>query len=179
MTPKLLNILLIIISGILYVYIVDPLYSGTASALFPESSSIKTLTDTRNAYDATLKEVPNIISNANKAKIQYEKISEDDRKKIMTMVPVSINDIKLMSELTNIGVESGVPIDGMGIKDKGAGIYSVSFSVTTTYTNFKKIISFWENSMRLFRLESVSFSPGKTEEEPIKFSVELSTFYMK
>ncbi len=95
------------------------------------------------------------------------------------MVPISVNEIKLMSELTNIGLKSGVPIENMGIKDKGSGVYSVSFSVVTTYTNFKRVIAIWEKNMRLFTLESVSFIPGKTEEEPIKFSVELSTYYMK
>lgn len=185
MTPKLLNILLIIISGVLYIYVVNPLYSGTDSFFFASGQDIKSLTTKLATYDATIAEVPNIIKKAKDAKDQYDKISEDDRKKILTMVPVSVNDIKLMSEITNIGTEALTPIDGMGVKDKGLaknskeGEYSVSFTVLTTYTNFKKMMAYWESSMRLFRLQSVSFSPGKTEEEPIKFSVELSTYYMK
>jgi hypothetical protein len=179
MTPKILNIILIVSSWLLYSYVVDPLYSGTPSFLFQEGQGFNDLIKTRNAYDKTIEEVPKLIKQASVAKTTYENISPADKKNILIMVPVSVNDIKLMSELTNIGVESGVPLDGMGIKDKGNGEYSVSFSVITTYTNFKSIMKVWENSMRLFRLQSVSFSPGKTEEELIKFSVELSTYYMK
>lgn len=179
MTPKLLNILLIVLSWLLYSYVVDPLYSGTSSFLFDDGQGFKSLIEKRNAYDKTIEEVPKIIKQANDAKKVFDTLPEEDKKKILTMVPVSVNDIKLMSEVTNIGNESGVPLDGMDIKDKGNGLYIVSFTVTTTYTNFKNIIKVWENSMRLFTLESVTFSPGKTEEDPIKFNVELSTYYMK
>ena len=167
-------------------YVVNPLYTGSSSFLFKEGSGLKDLIKKRNAYDKTIAELPKVIEQAEVAKKSYDNISEIDRKNILTMVPVSVNEIKLMSELTNIGVESGLPIDNMGIKDKGAdiknknnGVYTVSFSLMTTYTNFKKIIPVWEKSMRLFTLESVSFSPGKTEEEEVKFNVGLSTYYMK
>lgn len=179
MTPKLFNILLIILSWLLYSYVVDPLYSGTTSFLFDDGQSFKSLTEKRNAYDKTIEEVPKMIKQAETARKTFDAIADDDKKKILTMVPTGINEIKLMSEVTNIGNESGVPLDNMGIRDKGNGEYSVAFSVSTTYTNFKNVIKVWENSMRLFTLQSVTFSPGKTEEEPIKFNVELSTYYMK
>lgn len=178
MSPKYLNLLLLILSWVLYSYIVNPLYSGTESLLFPPSDSISTLTHTRDTYDKTIDAIPGLIAQSIAAKKQYESISADDKKNILVMVPVAVNDIKLMSELTNIGAAT-VPLDGMSIKDKGNGEYSVSFSIMTTYTNFKKVMAEWERSMRLFRLESVAFSPGKTEEEIIKFNVELSTYYMK
>jgi hypothetical protein len=179
MTPKLLNILLLALSWFLYSYVVNPLYSGTPSFLFEQGQSFKNLVQKRNAYDKTTEEVKKLILQSSAAKNFYENISETDRKNILVMVPISVNDIKLMSELTDIGLRSGVPIENMGIKDKGAGVYSVSFSVVTTYTNFKRVIAIWEKNMRLFTLESVTFTPGKTEEEPIKFNVDLSTYYMK
>lgn len=178
MSPKTLNIFLMISSVMLYNYVINPLYSGATSPLFEPDQDIKKLVEKRDTYSKTIEAFPGIVDEATTMQAQYDSIQEVDRKKILTMVPVSVNDVKLMSELTNIGVDSGVPIDGMGIKDKG-GYYSVSFSVMTTYTNFKKIMTYWENSMRLFTLQSVSFSPGKTEEEEIKFTVELSTYYMK
>lgn len=178
MSPKLLNILLIISSWALYNYIVSPLYFGEDSFIFAAGQDINSLVEKRNTYDKTIAAVPEIINQAKAVKGNYDNLSEEDKKKILVMVPVSVNDIKLMSELTNIGVESGIPLEGMGIKDKG-GTYSVSFSVMTTYANFKKIITYWENSMRLFTLQSVSFNPGKTEDEIIKFNIELYTYYMK
>ncbi len=180
MTPKLLNILLLILSGFLYFYIIEPLYTGSESFIFTQGQDLKTLMNERDTYDKTIAEVPKLIDKAAKAKASYDKISDTDRHNIMVMVPVSVDNIKLMSELTNIGVESGIPIDGMGVKDKSLGEYSVSFSVMATYSDFKnKVMPYWEKSMRLFTLQSVSFAPGKTEDEVVKFSVQLSTYYMK
>lgn len=179
MKPRDLNILLIAASMALYYLIISPLYSGGTSLLFAEGQDITTLTKTRDTYDKTIEEVPRLIALGQNLKKGYDSIQEEDRKKILTMVPVSVDDIKLLSEITNIGAESGVILEGMGIKDMGAGEYSVSFNVSTTYTNFKNIMTFWEKSMRLFTLQSVTFTPGKSEIDPIKFSVALSTYYMK
>lgn len=180
MTPKILNILLLTISAFLYFAVIDPLYSGTTSFLFSDGQSFKSLIAKRDAYDKTIAAVDGLIKQANDAEITYQSVSPEDKKKILTMVPISINDIKLMNELTNIGnLPGNVPIEGMGIKDRGNGEYTVDFNVTTTYSNFDKIIRIWENSMRLFTLQSVSFGPGKTEDEPTKFNIEFYTYYMK
>jgi hypothetical protein len=179
MSPKLLNILLLLISGVLYGYVITPLYYGDESLFFDSGNGITILKQKLAVYDKTIAEVPNIFKKAQEAQQQYDAISPEDRKKILTMVPVEVNDIKLYSELTNIGIDSGVPLDDMGIKDKGNGEYTVSFSVTTNYNTFKKVMKTWENSMRLFRLNTITFNPGKTEEDPVKFSIELSTYYMK
>lgn len=179
MTPKLLNILLLALSWFLYSYVVDPLYAGTPSFIFEPGQGVRDLVKKRNSYDKTIQEVDNLIGEATSAKIAYDNIQDSDKENILVMVPTAVNEIKLMSELTNIGVKSEVPLETMGVKEKAKGTYSVSFTVTTTYTNFKRMITFWEKSMRLFTLQSVTFSPGKTEEDPIKFTVELSTYYMK
>lgn len=178
MSPKILNILLIISSVVLYYYVVDPLYSGADSTFFSGDKNIPKLIEKRNTYDKTIEAFPLILSQAATNQKQFEALQQDDIKTIMTMVPVSVDDIKLMSEITNIAAESGIPLDNMGIKDK-IGEYTVSFTVLTTYTNFKKIIALFEKSMRLFTLQSVSFTPGKTEEDLVKYNVEFSTYYMK
>lgn len=178
MSPKLLNSLLIVASFVIYYYIVNPLYFGSPSVYFDNEKSIPKLTEKIRTYDKTIEAVSLLKNHAKVSSAQFEALTEEDKKKILTMVPVEINDIKLMSELTKIGIDSGVMIEGMGVKDKG-GYYSVSFNITTTYTNFKEVMKFWESSMRLFSLQSVSFSPGKTEEDMIKFNIELYTYYMK
>lgn len=178
MSPKVLNIFLLVISYILYSYVVSPLYFGKESVIsFGEN--VPALIKLNNTYDATLSEVEVIIKGAKDAKAQYESISSDDRKNMLIMVPESIDEIKLMKELTLSVVDTGIPLDGMAVKEKGGGEYAVSFSVITTYTKFKMYMNYWENSMRLYSLKSVSFNPGKTEDDEIKFSVELSTYYMK
>ncbi len=184
MSPKLLNILLLVASFVLYYYVINPLYFGAASNFFDVEKSIPRLTERVNTFDKTIAAVKTVKAHSEESFAKYSTLTEEDKKKILTMVPVEVNDIKLMSELVKISEltksegDQGVAMDGMGIKDKG-GLYSVSFNINTTYANFKKMMKIWESSGRLFSMQSVTFNPGKTEEDLIKFNIELYTYYMK
>lgn len=178
MSPKVLNILLLAMSYVLYSYVITPLYFG-GNGLIPLGESVPSLVKKNNNYDSTLIGVDKIIKDANDTRKQYDEITKEDKDKMYVMIPTSINDIKFMKELTLSVLDTGIPLDSMSIKDKGNGEYAVSFSVLTTYTKFKMYMNYWENSLRLYSLKSVTFSPGKTEDSEIKFNVELSTYYMK
>lgn len=182
MSPKILNSLLLLISFIMYNKVIDPLYFGSESPFFNPEENVPSLVKKIDTYDATIKEVKNIINKATEAKKQYEAISVEDKKKMLLMVPTSIDDIKLLKELTLSGDPekgTGLPIDNLGAKDKTNGEYSVSFSVLTTYDNFKKYMEYWENSLRLYTINSITFGPGKTEDDVIKFTIDMTTYYMK
>lgn len=185
MSPKILNIFLIISSFVIYFYVAKPLYSGSNSFLISPGNDIKSLTSKRADYDKTIEAVSDVFKQSDVAKKQYENLSDIDKKNILTMVPVTVDEIKLMSEITNLAVLSGIKMENMGIKDRGVnkkdnfGEYTASFNFFDTYSNFKKSMVVWENSMRLFKIDSVSFTPPATEDELIKFNVSLSTYYMK
>lgn len=179
MSPKLLNILLIIATGTLYYLFINPIYSGIDTGIWsPGEENIKSLIVLRDQYDATIKGIDGISSKANALQKRYDSFDDETKTKMMIMVPDSINTIKLLSELTSIADQAGFPLDSIGVKDRG-GEYSVSFTVVTTYTKFKDFITHWEKSMRLFTLQSVTFSPGKTDEDALKFNVDLTTYYLK
>lgn len=177
MTPAKLNIILLIISFVLYYYVVSPLYFGTDS-FFVIGDNISTLQQKSKTLDKTIAAYAVLEKQAKDSLNAYNNISPEDKQKIMVMVPEQVDDIKLMSELTNIGIASGVPIEGMGVKDK-EGSYLISFSVTTTYDNFKKVMATWENSRRLLSLKSFTFAPGKTNDDKLKFTIELVAYYLK
>ncbi len=177
MTPKILNTILLLVSFILYSYVAKPLYSGTSS-IFTFGESIPTLSEKVASYQKTIDAYPELKNSAESALSAYKNISEEDRNKIMVMVPETVDEIKLMSELVNIGVASGIPIESMGIKDKG-GYYSINFTVMAKYSDFKKVMATWENSRRLLALQNVSFSSGKTDDEVLKFTVDLVAYYLK
>ena len=177
MTPKLLNILLLICSAVLYYLFITPLYSGVSSGVWsPGEKSVKALIKQKSGYETTLLEADKVVSQAKILQKKYENYDEETKRKIMLMVPESVDSI-LLDELTRIVSDSG-PVEGITIRNKGEGEYIVSFSVITTYTQFKTFITYWEKSMRLFSLQSVTFSPGKNDEALIKFNVEFSTYYM-
>lgn len=178
MSPKILNILLIISSLALYYLVVTPMYSGVDSGVWLPENNIQSLLVYNKNYDQTLNEVDALIVKAKNIQTAYENVyTPEIQHKLSIMVPDTINETKLYNEIDKFQSKTG-QIDNIGVKDKGLGEYSVSFSVTTTYTKFKEIMTEWEKSMRLFSLKGVSFSPGKTEEDPIKFTVDMSTYYL-
>jgi hypothetical protein len=180
MTPKLLNSFLLISTVILYFYVVEPLYSGVESLFWsPGENNVQTLSKLNLTYDATIASVDTVVADAKKAKKEYENFDEETKRKIMIMVPTEINSLKLLSELSNLATDKGFAIDNLGVKDKGNGEYSVDFSVLATYSKFKEEIVYFERSMRILNLQGLSFSPGKTQEDPTKFTVSFSTYYMK
>ncbi len=178
MSPKLFNTLLIISSIVLYFYVVKPLYTGVASGLWVPEQSVQSLLDSKKQYDATIVGVDAIIRQGKTTLTQYNTFDDATKNTMMIMVPTSIDEVKLLSELTKIANDSGFAIEDLSVKDK-TGEYTVTFVIKTTYPNFKRFIANYEKSMRLLTLKSASFIPSKDERDIIKFNVELTTYYMK
>lgn len=178
MSPKLFNSLLIIVSVVLYFYVIDPLYTGADAVFWNSGPSIQSLNVLKNQYQATIDGVSGILQEAKDLEKEYNSFDATTTKNMMIMVPSSIEEVRLLSELTEMANLSGFSIEGLNVKDK-SGEYTVNFTMNTTYPKFKTFMYKFETSMRLFTLKSVSFTPSKDETELIKFSVELSTYYMK
>lgn len=178
MSPKLFNILLIVASLVLYFYVVDPLYTGADGVFWAPKDNVKSLKASGQPYTSTINGIPKIMRDAKNMSKEYEVFDEKAKNTIMIMVPTSVDEVKLLSEITEVANREGFALDGLAVKDKKT-YFTISFSVKTTYPRFKTLMIAYEKSMRLIALDSVSFNPVKDETEPIKFSVELVTYYMK
>jgi hypothetical protein len=178
MSPKLLNSLLIVSSLVMYFYVIDPLYTGADGVFWTPGANVKSLLAEESRYDATSNGVQKIVNDANTLNKQYKVFDDKAKNTMMIMVPSSVNEIKLLSELTEIANTAGFALEDVSVKDK-TNQYDINFSVKTTYARFKTFITLYEKSMRLLTLNSVSFIPTKDDLEPVKFSVQLTTYYMK
>lgn len=179
MSPKLLNILLILTSLVLYFYVIKPLYTGADSGIWsPGEESIQALTIRKERYKNTSKIVDDLVKKANKLKEEYDAFDPETLHNMSIMVPDSVNNLKLLSEITTIANRTGLTLDGLGVKDKG-GEYNISFNVMATYQEFKDFMAYYERSKRLLNLLSVNFTPLRDESAVMKFSVELTTYYLK
>lgn len=180
MSPKLLNILLIVSSYVLYFYILVPVYTGVDSVLLtPGDNNIKSLIETKEKYILANESIEGLVNEANSLQSKYDSFDQKTKDNIMIMIPESVDSIKLLSELSRIAHERNVPIDGLSVKDKNTGEYSVSLSIMATYSQFKDLITYYENSMRLLAVQSVTFSPTKNETDEYKFNIEFLTYYLK
>lgn len=186
MSPKLLNIFLLMLSGVLYFFVITPIYTGFGSLWTPkDGKGIVQLRQSKAKYTVTLEQVGQIITQAENLKKDYLAVPEEDKAKLKQMVPSSVDRVRLLSEITNIGNQSGITLNDLNVtelksfEDKVRGAYSVSFSVKTSYPRFKEIITNFETSLRLFSTESVAFSAPEKESNPITFNVRMMTYFMK
>jgi Tfp pilus assembly protein PilO len=154
-----------------------PLYSGADAVFWTPPASVTSLLSIRNNYTQTLNGIKAVISEANKMNKDYGVFNEAIKNQIEIMVPKSVEEVLLLSELREISDKSGVAMEDLGVKDKGMGEYSVNFTIKSTYANFKKFMMVYEKSMRLLTLKGVSFDPSKDESAIVKFNVSLSTYY--
>ncbi|MFA5132461.1 MAG: type 4a pilus biogenesis protein PilO [Candidatus Paceibacterota bacterium] len=183
MSPKLLNLLLIISSFAMYYLLINPLYTGVGPIWQPENS-VTSLRSLNQQYDDVLAQAESLNKEAEDLRKKYNSLDADSKKKMETMVPTSIDPVRFLSEVNKIAAESGIALVSTSYSDtpKSAttpAAYQLSFSVKTTYAKFKEFMSNYENSLRLFTLQSVSFSAPEKEGDLTTFQVKLNTYYLK
>ncbi|HCC06507.1 TPA: hypothetical protein DEP94_04125 [Candidatus Nomurabacteria bacterium] len=184
MSPKLINILLIVSSAALYYLVIGPLWSGTGSVWTPSRGGVSNLKVQASQYKEAMDRADSIFKQGEDLKAEYELITEAEKQKMLLMVPMKIEKIHLLSEITHIADESGLALTNLSAieinsSDKLRGSYNISFGTKTTYGTFKKFMRNYENSLRLFTIDSVKFSIPDKAEDFIDFKVTLKTYYLK
>ncbi|MEN9337967.1 MAG: hypothetical protein RIQ41_281 [Candidatus Parcubacteria bacterium] len=183
MSKNLLNILLAVSTFALYYLLINPLYNGTGGVWQPEES-IKMLRDLNGQYDETLRQANELYSQAETLRGQYSRISQDQKDMMKIMVPDSIDKVRLLSEVTNVAGLAGLKLENISYSDgsiaaSGRGYATISFSVKTTYEKFKELMYAFETSMRLFSIQSVSFSSPAEDGQLTSYQVRLDTYFLK
>lgn len=183
MSKNLLNLLLIVTIFALYYLVINPLYKGVGGVWQPEYS-IKALQEMNKQYDETLAQAESVSQQAQALKSDYAKISDVQKQQMKVMVPDSIDKVRLLSEMINISAKTGMPFSELSYSEgtantSGKGTAAVSFSVKTTYPKFKDFIAEIEKSLRLFSIQSVTFSAPEKGSELMTFQVKLETYHIK
>lgn len=183
MSPKLLNTFLLIASFALYYVVIGPLWTGIGTVWSP-AHGITDLRSSEAQYANTVDQAADLFRQGKELRSQYEAIDEATKQKMIQMVPASIDPVRLLSEVNNIAAQSGIAITGVtysegGASDKLRGAYDLGFSVKTTYPKFKEFMRNYETSLRLFTLQSVSFSAPDKPDDLMTFQVKLRTYYLK
>lgn len=161
-----------------------PLWNGNGSLWSPSGGGIKTLISKESQYAETSSKAEELFQKGEKLKSEYEAVDDATKQKMLLMVPLKIDKIRLLSEIDKIANDSGIALTNVSVNDsplpdKLKGSYSVSFNVKTTYTKFKEFMINYENSLRLFTLDSINFSAPEKIDDAIDFKVTLKTYYLK
>lgn len=169
MSPKLLNILLVIAPVVLYMVLIKPFVTGTGTFWVPEMS-IKDLQRVNAEYSAALSNTTVIENGIEAIHKDYLKIDTNILNKNAQMLPDQIDEARLRNEIVAIATKQGIAIDSLDVvKDKRgtktADFYSITFSLRSRYPAFKKLLEEYEKSTRFYHIESLSISRQKDVDE--------------
>lgn len=181
----LIPVILVVISGGLFFTWIDPQYN-----------EIKSLQVERARYDETLARTAEIRDFRRNVQAKFNAISTEDLTRVEKLLPSRIDNIKLILDINTIADRNGMIIRDIRIdrKDGGSGtgretievndenIYGTvgfSFSVVSTYDNFKKFIDDLSLSLRIIDVTSVAISPIPEEVQFYRFDVGIQTYWLK
>jgi hypothetical protein len=183
MSKNLLNTLLLVASFALYYVVINPLYTGAGSVWQP-AQSIGALRASDDDYTETLRQAEELFKQAETLNKQYESVSSETKEKMKLMVPDTIDAVRMINEVNYIANQTGLTLGDLSYTQNTnatgpKATYSVSFSVKTTYTKFKELMANYETSLRLFQIQSVTFSVPEKQGELTNFQVKMETYHLK
>lgn len=172
MSPKLLNILLILVPTVLYFGYIDPLYSGNSGFLYSPEKNITALRN-ENIQVADNLIQANLVNDAITKMIKdYKSVDPAIMNKASLLLPDSIDDIRLRSEVLTIANKMGVGLTGLKVEtitdsSMSADLvgYKVSFSITSQYETFKKMMTSFEKNMRFYIVDNVAIARQEKKKE--------------
>lgn len=177
MSPKLLNVLLILIPVAFYYGYIDPMYNGTPGLVWTPQKSISVLKSENVQYTNALNQVSFLEEEIKKIDKNYKAVDGGVIASSTILLPDSLDPYNIRNEVTSIANKAGVAIVGVNvipsnkIKSPKIGTYTVSFTLIARYPVFKKLMEEYEKSMRLFLIDSVMISRVEEKKGEEKTSV--------
>ncbi len=162
MSPKLLNLLLVLIPVVLYYAYLDPMYSGTQGLIWTPESSITVLQATNVQYENTKNQVALIQRGVESINKDYTTIPQETIDRANLLLPDAIDKINLRKEVIAIADKAGVALNGVTVLDDTknqnpvTGSYLVNFSIKARYPVFKALMESYERSTRVFMIDTVT-----------------------
>jgi hypothetical protein len=173
----------------------------------PKYEAIKETRATINGYDASLATADRLKTSREELIAKYNNISKADLDGIKTLLPDSVDNIRLIIQLDGLATKNGLstlrnvdykseqkpvatgtvartttvggPVD---INRRPYGELEVSFVTTGQYANFLAFISDLEQNLRLVDIRSVDFGTAGTNENSagaMSYKVTLKTYWLK
>ncbi len=190
------------ITATILLVLAGALYFTYTKGIWMEAQDVKTVND---QYVSAISNAERLITLRKKANDDYNSITADDREKLDKMIPDTVDNIRLIIDLNNVGVQNGLSLknitasaksssgsasgaasqsssSGFGKKDtSGINIpnidtVGVSFSVSATYQQFINLMQALEANMRIMDLTHLSVTANDTG--TYDFSVQLNTYYL-
>jgi len=187
------TILVVIAIGI-FVIFANPIYS-----------EVRTLRVEAAAYKEALGNSKALENERDKLTQKYNSIPTADLQKLRTMLPDSVDNIRLILEIEKIAMTYGMPLKDVkyetqeknnqgegatpapqGVPDQAGrsyGVWQLEFSVTGSYGNFLNFTRDLEKNLRIVDIVSIDFSSSLGAGVPFvdfsKYNFVVNTYWLK
>ena len=188
MIRTIVPILAFLLAGVVFFAYIRPTFEG-----------IKVVQDEVKEYDVSIQRAAQLRQRVSDLTAQMDALSTTDLERLEAILPDDIDQVELLISLDAVVRARGMTFDGVGLsgnrlatnvhdrflapadqKKKSStsfDVFSVSFSTTGTYENFKRLIRDLEKSLVLMEVKSIAFSSNAKSENPGQFvSDEIYTF---
>lgn len=157
---------------------------------YPFWTEVTMKMEEKTKYQKTIDDVNALNQKKDQILAQIKNISDEDRERIDTFMPSSLDFVKLTSDINEVGSKYGIKIDKVSSveKDKSVGnsineaeppktynTASISFSFNSSYPNFIKFVNDLEKSLRMLDVKSVIISP--TTGSSYDFKLDMDTYW--
>jgi Tfp pilus assembly protein PilO len=111
-------------------------------------------------------------------------VNEEEREKILEMVPEGLNQDDLVRNLDDIAEKASVDLNSMtfslqNVEGTTADVVSVSCNMAGDYEDLGRLLEEFENNDRLFKVLSIGVQLGDVTEDgqQMTFSITLEAYY--
>lgn len=168
---------------------------GSAAAFFfvtkPKLDVIRTLSSDISVYNDALNNVARLNSVKDALLVKFNQFPAAGLARLEKLVPDTIDNVRLIIDINGIARDHGLQLRGLRVTSGPAtgstsngtpGVkkydsVSVSFSVTTSFDQFRSLVTDLERSMRIMDVTNLTFTASDTDD--YDFTIALKTYWLK
>ncbi|OHB15292.1 MAG: hypothetical protein A2431_01550 [Candidatus Zambryskibacteria bacterium RIFOXYC1_FULL_39_10] len=175
----------------LLIYFLLTIAVGYAFA-YPSVGEISALMTEKEKQESTLVMMTEIEAKKNELLTKYNKISSEDKKYIETVLPDSLDFVKLISQIDAVGSKYGLSVDKTSFRQtdsaQGETVSEagpqkpyqsaiISFSFNGSYSQFNSFMNDLGQSLRILDIKSLKLTGA--DNGVYSYNVEFEVYWLK
>ncbi len=160
----------------------------------PRLSGVRELQAEAGAFDSALERSKELIAVRDSLLSVYNTMPSSDVARLSTMLPSSIDTVRLIIDINTLASRYGMSLAGISIgtpdevsdsstalgpSNDDFGRLSLSFNVVATYDRFRAFLTDLERSLRIIDINSLSFGAPNPGTGLTSYSVTFTTYWIK
>ncbi len=195
----ILPLILITASILVFVFLTEPVLNASKEILEEGkiAGGIIALRQEKAVLSQALKDARELKEQAGILEEQYNKISDNQLKRLDVFLPSSPNELQMIVDLNRIASRAGMKLADVKLKDEmprrpgqtksdedlagGVEPLTLSFSTSGNYQQLTTFVADLAKSLRLVDITALSFALPTTDEvgtQP-KYNFEIKTYWLK